>query len=192
MIEPKSRNFDDSYLTETQISSENIFDGCVISVFRDKISLPNGNISTREVVRHKGAVCVVPITETKEILAVRQYRYALGKVTLEIPAGKLDPGESPEDCALRELSEETGYTANKLIPLGKLYTSPGFCDEVIYMYAAYDLEQRELSPDEDEFLTLTRIPAEQFENMIMSGKICDAKTQTAVLKALSLRQSESF
>lgn len=188
MIDPKSRHFSDDNLTEKMISSEKIFEGHVIKVFRDTVSLPDGSTATREVVRHMGATCIVPITDDIEILAVRQYRYALGRVTLEIPAGKLDPNESPEVCALRELAEETGFTAEKLIPLGELYTSVGFCDEVIHMYAATGLRRHDLAPDEDEFLTLTSIPLGEFEEMILSGKITDAKTQAAILKVSALRR----
>ena len=113
---------------------------------------------------------------------------ALGKITLEIPAGKIDPGEAPETCALRELSEETGYTSNNIIYLGELHTSVGFCNEVIYMYAATDLVRHELSPDEDEFLTLSAIPMDVFEEMCVSGEITDSKTLSAVLKVAALRR----
>ncbi len=188
MADINERCFSDNSLTETEVSSEMVFDGCIIKVYKDTVSLPNGNLATREVVRHKGAACVVPITENGEILAVRQYRYALGQVTLEIPAGKLDPDESHETCALRELAEETGMTAGRLIPLGKIYTTVGFCDEVIYMYAALDLKPYELSPDEDEFLCLHKIPAVEFEEMILSGEITDSKTIAAVLKTLELKR----
>ncbi|MBQ7827177.1 MAG: NUDIX hydrolase [Clostridia bacterium] len=189
MLDPKLRQFDDRSLTETKISSEQVFGGRIISVFKDTVALPGGKTTTREIVRHKGATCVVPITDNGGILAVRQYRYALGEVTLEIPAGKLDPNESPETCALRELAEETGMTAKRLISLGKIYTSVGFCDEVIHMYAATELTPHELSPDEDEFLTLTAIPVEKFREMILSGEITDAKTVAAVLKTLALMEA---
>jgi len=187
MLDPNKRNFDDSCLKETRISSENVFDGCIISVFKDTVSLPDGNVATREVVRHKDATCIVPISDEDEIYMVRQYRYALGTVTLEIPAGKLDPNETPENCALRELAEETGMTAKKIVSLGKLFSSVGFCDEVIHMYAAVGLEPYELSPDEDEFLTLVKIPLSDLRTMILDGEITDAKTIAAVLKAIALR-----
>lgn len=189
MSDIKARNFNDNCLTETKISSEKIFDGCIISVYKDTVALPDGKTATREVVRHNGAVCIVPITDEGEILAVRQYRYALGQVTLEIPAGKLDGDEDPDKCALRELAEETGMTSEQLVPLGKIYTSVGFCDEVIHMYAALGLTPHDLSPDEDEFLTLTSIPAEKLEEMIMTGEITDSKTVAAVLKVLAMRRS---
>lgn len=189
MNKNNSRSFDDDCLTEKKVSSEHIFDGCVISVYRDTVSLPDGGTATREVVRHRGAACVVPITSAGEILTVRQYRYALGRVTVEIPAGKLDSSaEDPRDCALRELAEETGFTAERLIPLGMLHSSVGFCDEVIHMYAACDLKRHELSPDEDEFLTLYPIPADRLEEMVLSGEITDAKTQAAVLKVRALQR----
>jgi len=186
MKKPETRAFRDSDLTETTVSSEKIFEGHIIKVFRDTVSLPDGELATREVVRHNGAVCVVPITDNGEILAVRQYRYALGEVTLEIPAGKIDPGEDPETAALRELAEETGFNSDKLISLGKLHTSVGFCDEVIHMYAAVDLKEYALSPDEDEYLTLTSIPMDEFEDMVINGEITDAKTQSGVLKVCVL------
>lgn len=181
-------DFDDNALEEKQVASEKIFDGCIISVYRDTVSLSNGRNAHREVVRHRGAACVVPITGSGEILAVRQYRYPIGRVTLEIPAGKLDGDEYPAVCAARELAEETGFTAGRLIPLGRLHGSPAFCDETIYMYAALELTEHEASPDEDEFLTPVRIPAEEFERMILAGEITDAKTQTAVLKALAMQR----
>ena len=185
-MDPKARKFDDISLTEIQVSSEMIFDGHVIRVFKDTVSLPNGSIASREVVRHNCAACIVPITDSGEILTVRQYRYALGKVTVEIPAGKIDPGEAPDVCAVRELAEETGYTSNNIVYLGELHTSVGFCDEVIHMYAATDLVRHELSPDEDEFLTLTPIPMEVLEEMCISGEITDSKTISAVLKVSAL------
>ncbi len=187
-MDPRERKFDDSSLTESKVASELIFDGCIIKVFKDTVSLPNGNTATREVVRHNGAACVVPITDDNEILTVRQYRYALGRVTLEIPAGKIDPGESPETCAVRELAEETGFTAGKLTYIGPLHTSVGFCNEVIHMYIATGLVRHELAPDEDEFLTLSAIPMDKLEEMILSGEITDSKTMSAVLKACALRR----
>lgn len=188
MNKNSKRSFDDNCLTEKSVSSECVFDGCIISVYKDTVSLPDGSIATREVVRHRGAACVVPITSSGDILTVRQYRYALGRITVEIPAGKLDSGEDPRGCALRELAEETGFTAERLIPLGLLHSSVGFCDEVIHMYAACELKRHELSPDEDEFLTLFPIRAEKLEEMILSGEITDAKTQAAVLKVRALQR----
>lgn len=176
-------------MTEVKVSSESIFDGRIISVSRDKVRLPDGRCSTREVVRHRGAACILPIRDDGKMVFVRQFRYSLGTHTLEAPAGKLDGGEDPAVCAIRELKEETGYTAKSLIPLGKMYTSPGFCDEVIYLYAATGLTSGESCPDDGEFVSATALDADEAVDMIMSGKISDGKTQIAVLKFLQLQKS---
>ncbi len=170
-------------LEETKLSSEEIFDGVAIHLFRDEILLPNGNKGVREVIRHPGAVCVLPITDNGEIIFVNQFRYALNKVTLEVPAGKLEKGEDPQEAALRELSEETGLTAGKIVPTGALYTSPALIDEIIYMYIATDLTEGEQHLDEDEFVNAIRIPLKKAVEMVMNGEIRDSKTQVMILKA---------
>ena len=170
-------------LIEKKISSEEIFDGVAIHLFRDEILLPNGNKGVREVVRHPGAVCVIPITDDGEVIFVNQFRYALDRVTLEVPAGKLERGEDPMEAALRELSEETGITAEKIEPLDALYTSPALIDEIIYMYIATGLSQGEQHLDDDEFVNAVKIPLNEAIDMVMSGKILDAKTQLIILKA---------
>ncbi len=170
-------------LEETKLSSEEIFNGVAIHLFRDEILLPNGNKGVREVVRHPGAVCVLPLTENNEIIFVNQFRYALNKVTLEVPAGKLEKGEDPTEAALRELSEETGITAKKIVPMGALYTTPALMDEIIYMYIATDLQEGEQHLDEDEFVNAIKIPLDKAVEMVMSGEIRDSKTQTMILKA---------
>lgn len=170
-------------LEEKKLSSEEIFDGVAIHLFRDEILLPNGNKGVREVVRHPGAVCVLPLTEDGEVIFVNQFRYALNKVTLEVPAGKLEKGEDPTEAALRELSEETGIEAKKIVPMGALYTTPALMDEIIYMYIATDLSQGEQHLDEDEFVNAIKIPLGKAVEMVMNGEIRDAKTQTIILKA---------
>ena len=170
-------------LIEKKISSEEIFDGVAIHLFRDEILLPNGNKGVREVIRHPGAVCVLPLTADGEVIFVNQFRYALDKVTLEVPAGKLEKGEDPMEAALRELSEETGVTAGKIEPLGALYTTPALIDEIIYMYIATDLTQGEQHLDEDEFVNAVKIPLNEAVDMVMDGKIMDSKTQLMILKA---------
>lgn len=170
-------------LEEKKLSSEEIFDGVAIHLFRDEILLPNGNKGVREVVRHPGAVCVLPLTEDGEVIFVNQFRYALNKVTLEVPAGKLEKGEDPTEAALRELSEETGIEAKKIVPMGALYTTPALMDEIIYMYIATDLLQGEQHLDEDEFVNAIKIPLDKAVEMVMNGEIRDAKTQTMILKA---------
>ncbi len=170
-------------LEEKKLSSEEIFNGVAIHLFKDEILLPNGKKSVREVIRHPGAVCVLPLTEQGEIIFVNQFRYALGKVTLEVPAGKLEKGEDPLVAAMRELSEETGLDAKNVVAMGELYTTPALIDEIIYMYIATDLYQGEKHPDEDEFVDTVKIPLEKAVEMVMNGEIRDSKTQIIILKA---------
>jgi ADP-ribose pyrophosphatase len=170
-------------LEEKKLLSEEIFDGVAIHLYRDEILLPNGNKGVREIIRHPGAVCVLPLTENKEVVFVNQFRYALDKVTLEVPAGKLEKGEDPQEAALRELSEETGLTAKTIIPTGALYTTPALIDEIIYMYFATDLEEGEQHLDEDEFVNVKKIPLDKAVEMVMNCEIRDSKTQIMILKA---------
>ena len=170
-------------LIEKKLSSEEIFDGVAIHLFKDEILLQNGNKGVRVVIRHPGAVCVLPLTEDGEVIFVNQFRYALDKVTLEVPAGKLEKGEDHTEAALRELSEETGLSAGKIVPMGELYTTPALIDEVIYMYIATDLTEGEQHLDEDEFVNTIRIPLRKAVEMVMTGEIRDSKTQVMILKA---------
>lgn len=172
----------DEQLIERKVSSENVFDGVLLHVFKDKISLPNGNEAVREYIKHQGAVCVVPITENMEVVAVKQYRYPIGRVTIEIPAGKLDAGEIPLEAAKRELSEETGVESADIEYMGGLYPSVAYTDEIIHMYVAKNLVYGEAHTDEDEFLNVVKIPLDKFAQMVMDGKIQDSKTMAAILK----------
>ena len=179
------KKYDD--LTETCISSEEIFKGVVVHLYKDKVRLNNGDESVREVLRDCRAVCVIPIDRDGNVTVVKQFRYAHSKVLTEIPAGKLDRGEDFLDAAKRELLEETGITAGTYTFLGEIYTTPAFVDEVIYMYLATDLcEGGEQHLDRDEFLNVEKIPLDTLVGMVMSGEIKDAKTQAAVLKAAML------
>lgn len=170
---------------EKCLTSESIFNGRIIKVQRDTVLLPDGRTATREVVRHPGAVGIVGLIEGK-VLLVRQFRYPLGKETLEIPAGKIDPGEDPEVCAIRELREETGYEGD-LTYLGVFNTSPGFADEIIYLYQANHLRWSPLQADDDEFIGLSEVPLAEAVEMIDRGEIQDAKTVIGLL--LLARQS---
>lgn len=173
---------------EKQLKEEYLYKGRIINLRRDEVRLPDGGTALREVVEHPGGVCVAALTDSDELLFVRQFRYPYREDTLEIPAGKRDKGgEDPLLCGKRELREETGATAEKYISLGELYPTPGYCGEIIYMYAATGLTFGECDPDDDEFLAVEKIPLEKAVEMVLSGEIKDAKTQTAVLKVKLLR-----
>jgi len=175
-------------LEEKQLSAEYMYEGRIIKLRRDTALLPNGNTATREVVEHNGGVCVAALTDNNELLMVKQYRYPYSEVILEIPAGKRDSKEEdPLECGKRELKEETGAIAQKFIFLGELYPTPGYCEEIIWLYAATGLTFGETNPDEDEFLDVERIPLDTVIDMIMKGEIKDAKTQTTVLKLKYLK-----
>lgn len=178
-------------LIERTVESKSIYDGKVLHVFCDTVSLPDGNLSKREYAKHKGAVAVVPLTDEGEVICVRQYRYAHRKVLLEIPAGKLDTYD--EDfiaAATRELREETGATCERLEFIGDLISTPALIDEVIHMYLARGLQFGETDPDEDEFLDVVRIPLDTLVKMVMNGEIKDSKTQTAILKTHFILENE--
>ena len=176
-----------SKLAEKKLNRKEIYDGVIAHLVVDKVLLPNGNTSTREVILHNGAVCVVPITAEGEIIMERQFRYPFDEVIWEIPAGKLDKDErSPLEGAMRELKEETGYTAENYKFIGLYYPSPAILSEKIYMYVATGLKEGERDLDEDEFLDVVKVPFDKVVDMILDGKIPDGKTQTAVLKAKML------
>lgn len=175
-------------LTEKTKSQEYMFKGRIINLRRDVAILPDGSEAGREVVEHNGGVCVLPMTDENEIIFVRQFRYPYMQELLEIPAGKRDSkDEDPLSCGKRELKEETGAESNNFVFLGELYPSPGYVNEVIYMYYADGLTYGEADPDDDEFLDLVKIPFEKAVEMVISGEIKDAKTQSAILKVAHLK-----
>ena len=174
---------------EKTITSETVFKGRIIDVRVDTVELPSGNRTYRDIVDHPGGVGVIAITDDDKIIMVRQFRKAIEKAVLEIPAGKLDAGEDPLQCGKRELLEETGIRARKYTFLGEIYTTPAFVDEVIYMYLATDLEDGcEQCLDSDEFLNVEKIPLDTLVEMTLKGEIRDAKTQAAVLKVDAMRR----
>ena len=178
-------------LTEVKTGSQEIFDGVILHVFKDSVELPNGKPATREVIRHVGAVGVIPITEDGKVLIERQFRYPLDRVVVEIPAGKLDSfTEDRLSAAKRELEEETGYTAQEWISMGDYYPAPAYCDERITLYLARGLQLGQRHLDEDEFLNFEFIPLAQLVEDVMNGQITDGKTQVAILKAAHLLQKK--
>jgi ADP-ribose pyrophosphatase len=180
-------------LTEKTKSQEYMFKGRIINLRRDVAILPDGSEANREVVEHNGGVCVLPLTENNEIIFVKQFRYPYMEELLEIPAGKRDSkDEEPLACGQRELREETGATSDNFVFLGELYPSPGYVNEVIYMYYADNLTYGECDPDDDEFLDLVKIPFERAVEMVVSGEIKDAKTQAAILKVAYLKANNKI
>ncbi len=179
----------DEEMTERKVDSETIYVGKVLHVKRDEVELPNGKHSFREYAVHKGAVCVLPLTDEGEVVLVKQYRYACGRVFLEIPAGKLESvNEDPHEAALRELREETGAQCRTLTPLGTLISSPAILTEKIRMYLAEGLTFGETDPDEDEFLEIVKMPLCELVKKVLDGEVEDAKTQTVALKVWELRR----
>lgn len=176
-------------LQEVPFDRERIFEGKIITLERWKVKLPNGQDADREIILHKGAAAVVPVDDEGIVTLVRQCRIAVGKITLEIPAGKLDgEGEDPLVCASRELEEETGLCAKEIRLLSAIDTTPGFCSERIHIYLATGLTSTKAHPDEDEFVALVRMPLVDAVQLVASGEICDAKSCVGLLlahKALS-------
>lgn len=175
--------------TEKRIDGEEKYRGVIVRVRLDRVELCDGKLTKREVVEHPGGVCILPVDEKGECTMVRQFRYPFGQMLLEAPAGKLEYGEDPLDCAKRELSEETGFTADELIPLGRMYTSPGFSTERLYLYLARGLHAGDSHPDEGEFLNVEKIPLQRLTEMVMNNEIDDGKTIAVILKAARLLES---
>ncbi|HHZ20611.1 MAG TPA: NUDIX hydrolase [Firmicutes bacterium] len=170
-------------LAEQRLSTERVYDGVLLKVNRDEVLFPDGNAGVREWVAHPGAAAVIPLTGRGTVFMVRQYRYPLGRVTLEIPAGKLDPGEDPETCVRRELKEETGLVAEKIRRIGAFATTPAFTNEIITLFVATDLHREDSAADDDEFLTVGELPVAEVLAQIEAGAIQDAKTIIAFLMA---------
>ena len=171
-------------LKEVQTGSELIFDGKILHLYRDDIRLPDGNPAEREVVRHVGAVCVIPVLDDGRVVMERQYRYPVDRVILEIPAGKLDSKDEDRlSAAKRELQEETGYTAEEWTDLGDYYPAAAYTDERISLYLAKGLKQGDRNLDEDEFLDVVAVDLEELVEDVLNGTITDGKTQAALLKA---------
>lgn len=177
-----------SRFEEKQLEREEIYNGLVLHVVKDKVLLPNGGTSIRELCLHKGAAAVIPLTDDGSAVMIRQFRYAHHREYLEIPAGKLDSiDEAPLDAAKRELREETGMSAERYTYLGVIDTTPALIDEKIHLYLAEGLSEGEMELDDDEFVSVEKIPLPVLVEMVMSGEIRDSKTQIAVMKVARLK-----
>ena len=170
------------HLDEKTLKSELKFKGKILEVYQDTVLLENNTEALRDVVRHSGGVCVAALNENNEIYFVRQFRYPHKKALLEIPAGKLEWGENHYECGVRELREETGFTADEFTYLGSLAPTPAYDTEIIHMYLAKGLHKTEQDLDDDEFLDVITIPLDEAVKMVMNNEIEDAKTQLAILK----------
>ena len=164
-----------------------VYKGRIVHLFVHDVTLPNGHRTDLEVIRHPGASAVVPFVSPDEVLLVRQYRFATGGYLLEVPAGKLDSGEPPEDCARRETEEETGHSVGRLEKLGAIWTTPGFTDEVIHLFAAHDLRPTRLGHGADEVMTVERVRFSDALERVDRGEINDAKSVCALLLAARRR-----
>ena len=170
-------------LKETTVLEETVYECPIFTVTQGKVKLPDGNTAPRNRVIHNGGCGVLPVDADRNVLLVEQYRYGIGKITLEIPAGKLEAGEVPEQCAQRELSEEVGGETDSLESLGILAATPAYDSEIIYIYLARNCRFGGIHLDEDEFLQVHKLPLSKAVEMVFSGEIIDSKTQIALLKA---------
>ena len=174
---------DAKVLVEKMLSSKEVFRGKLLHVFYDEAELPQGGMGTREWIKHPGACAVVPVFENGDIMLIKQFRYSMAQIFYEVPAGKIDPGENQDTTALRELEEEAGLQTEDFEYIGHFFPAIGYSDEVIHIYAAWNLNVVEQNTDADEFVLRTRIPFEQAIQMVHSGEINDGKTVICLLRA---------
>lgn len=177
-------------MTEKTLASRREFQGRLLKLDVDEVELPNGHRSVREVVRHPGGVCVLPLHDDGTVTVVRQFRYPYAQVVTELPAGKLEPGEDPFDAIRRELSEETGYTAREWHDMGLFYPTPGYTDERLHLYFARGLEAGAVHPDDDEFLEGERVSLDALVDQVLSGQLVDGKTIALILKVRAFLDRE--
>ena len=169
---------------EITLYSRRIYEGKIVNLRVDTVELPSGKETKREIVEHAGCTAIVAIDSGKEVLLVRQYRKPVEKMLLEIPAGGMEPGEEPLECARRELEEETDFSAERWEHLATFYTSPGFCTELMYLYLATELKPSMRDADDDEHIEVVRVPLRKTLELIASGEVCDAKSIAGLLMAL--------
>lgn len=166
---------------EKILEKETVYQGRILELFRYTVQVTDGQAAYREVIHHNGGVCITALDEEDQLLMVRQFRTGAATELLELPAGKLEQGETPEACAIRELEEETGYRPQKLIPLVRMFPTPAYCTEIIHIFLAHGLTPGHQQLDAGEFLTVERVPFALAVEMVLEGKILDAKTQLGIL-----------
>jgi ADP-ribose pyrophosphatase len=176
-------------LAEETLSSRVVFEGRALKLRVDKVKLPGGRRTTREIVEHENCVAIVALDDADNILLVRQFRKPVEKELVEIPAGGIDPGESPEDAVRREMREETGFLPRKLTKLGGFYSSPGFCTEYLHLYLVSDLVASPLQAEDSQSISLVRVPLSEIPGLIASGAICDAKSIAGLLAFTAYQKS---
>ncbi len=174
---------DSHELIEQSLTSQDVFDGKLLHVYVDEVRLPDGSSSTREWIKHPGASAVLPVFNNGDVMMVKQFRYPVKQIFYEVPAGKIDPGETPDSTAVRELREEAGLVCSEYEYIGHFYPSIGYTNEVIHLYVAWSIESFPQNADDDEFLIKERIPFYKAVEMVHSGEISDGKTMITVLKA---------
>lgn len=180
---PEARPEETSDATGSRDRASRHYKGYVIDVVSEEIELPNGQVVGLDIIRHPGASAVVPFLSRDQVMLIRHYRYAVGDTLYEVPAGKLEPGEAPEACAARELEEETGWRAGSIELLGSIWTTPGFTDERIHLYAAHDLEETVQRLEKDEIIELVPMPLDEALELVWSGQLTDAKSALALIYA---------
>ena len=166
---------------EQQLSSEQIYSGPAIALRVDRVRKPSGTITTRDVVEHSDCVVIVPVDENDHVLLVRQFRYPVDSALLEVPAGGIEPGEDVLDCVRRELQEEIGYLPGTIEKLGGFYSIPGYGTEYLYVYLARNLRASRLVAEDTDDIEVVRVPVAQIPDLVLSGKLCDAKSIAALL-----------
>jgi ADP-ribose pyrophosphatase len=169
-------------MEETILTSEKIYDGKIIDLTVHQVKLSNDKKTKREVIGHPGAVAIVAFDTNGDVLLVRQFRLAAGKILSEVPAGTMNPGEDPRECAIREMQEETGYKPGKLEPLGGIYVAPGYTTEFIHLFLATELTESKLASDEDEFVEVDHVPFKDVLAMIDRGELVDAKSNVSLMR----------
>ena len=172
-------------LEEVTVESKIIYKGRIVNLRDDKVKLPNGRKTKREIIEHNDVVAIVALDGQENVLLVKQYRKPIEKALLEIPAGGVEDGEDPDTSALREMQEETGYLPKQLKKIGGVYASPGYCTEFLHLYLATDLVPSKLSADDDEHIDVIKVPLSEIPQFISSGEICDAKSVAALLTIIT-------